>query len=308
MDLRQLRYFVAVAEEGSIRKASHALYVAHPPISLALNQLERELGIELFRRTPHGAELTDDGARFLEYARRILACVHEAEQEMKQRAGRARLALRVGLIEGVVAAADLTAPIFEGHRRQNPGLHLELEELSFCDQSTALLSGRIDVAIVRPPLQHREIRVVPIAAEPRVLWVGTQHPLADAEQVSVDEIVDQVTVPLGAPEEWSGFWQLDEVRGRPNTPAGAPLARTVANIQLAVASGGMAITAPQSMPRLLHNPLVRPVRLSGAAPSVIAVAYRRGEHRTIVHDFVEHAALSAERHIAALPGGTLPDR
>jgi hypothetical protein len=114
------------------------------------------------------------------------------------------------------------------------------------------------------------------------------------------------TVPLGSPDYWSAFWQLDEIRGRPNPSRHAPPACTIANIQLTVASAGTAISVPQSMPRLLHNPLVRTIRLEGAPPTIIAIAYRRGEERRIVHEFVEHAQLAAERHISLLPGGTLP--
>jgi DNA-binding transcriptional LysR family regulator len=306
MDLRQLRYFVAVAEEGSIRKASYVLYVAHQPISLALNQLERELGTALFRRTPQGVELSEDGVQFRAYARKILDCVCEAEQGMRQRAEHTRRTLRVGLIEGVVAAGELTAPIFEEHRRLYPDLHVEFEELSFCDQTAALLDETIDVALVRPPLEHRAIYVVPIATEPRILWVGTQHRLADADEVAVDDIAADPTVPLAAPENWCAFWQLDEIRGHPKPQHNVPPMRTIANIQLAVAGGEMTITAPLSMPRLRHDPLVHSVALAGAPPSVIAVAYRRAESRQAVLDFVEHAALSAERNIAMLAGGALP--
>lgn len=305
VDLRQLRYFVAVADEGSIRKASYALYVAQPSVSVAIRQLETELQTTLLHRSHSGVELTTVGAEFLAHARHILDAASEARKAVRQHSDRALRTLRVGLLEGTVAAAELTAPIIEGYRERHPDVHVKLEYISFCDQTSGLLSEQVDVALVRPPLDHRELEVVPIAAEPRALWVGTQHDLAGESEVCVDDILDEATVPLGAPEEWSSFWQLDDARGGGRSREDVGPSRTIGDIQLAVADGSMVITAPRSMLRLLHSPLLHACDLSDAALSVIAVAHRRDDRRGLVRDFVEHAGFTAEECLSRFPGGTL---
>lgn len=305
MDLRQLRYFVAVADEGSIRKASYVLYVAQPSVSVALRRLETELGITLLHRSHTGVELTAVGAEFLAHARHILDAASAAKKAIEVHSDRARRTLRVGMLEGTVAAAELTAPIIEGYRTLHPDVRVELAYISFCDQASALLAQEVDVALVRPPLDHQQLEIIPIAAEPRALWVGTQHELAGECEINVDEILDEPTVPLGAPPEWASFWQLDEPRGGGRSRQDVGPSRTIGDIQLAVADGSMVITAPQSMLRLQHSPLLHACNLKDAALSVIAVAHRRDDRRSLVRDFVEHAGFTAEECLSQFPGGTL---
>lgn len=305
MDLRQLRYFVAVAEEQGFRKAARVLYVAQPAISLALRRLEEELQVELLRRTPRGVELTDSGREFLVHARAILGQADDAKAAMRERAGR-RSRLRIGVVAGVLGAGELTAPIFQEHREAYPDLHVEFEELSFCDQAGPLLNGALDAALVRGPLQHPDLEVVPIALEQRAVMVGAGHELACESAVSVDEILGEYTLPLGSPDGWSSFWQLDGPRGRANLHPEVAPAMSIPNMQLAVADNRTIITVPAAMPRLAPNPLVRCLELLDAEPSTIAVAHRRGDRRTEVSGFVEQAALTSEQRIDLLAGGSLP--
>lgn len=198
VDLRQLRYFVAVAEARGFRSASRALFVAQPALSSALQQLEGELGVELLHRTARGVALTDAGRALLTHAHSILRQTDEATAAMRECARR-QPGIRVGVVAGVLAASELTAPIVQDYREARPDLLLELEELSFCDQVSPLLSGHFDVALVRDPLQHVELEVVPIALERRALMVGAEHELAEESEVDVADVLRERTLPLGAP-------------------------------------------------------------------------------------------------------------
>jgi DNA-binding transcriptional LysR family regulator len=304
VDLRQLRFFVAVVEERGFRKASRELYVAQPSVSRALSQLEQELGVELLRRGAGGVAPSDAGLEFLGYARGILREADQAKAAMRARAT-PRLGIRIGAIAGLLGASELTAPIFEDYRTAYPELQADFSELSLCDQVGPLLAGQLDVAIVRGPLSDPEIEIVPLAREQRVLMLGAHHDMADETTVSVDDVLDQPTLPLGSPDGWSAFWQLDDLRGGPNLQEGMTPAATVQAMQLAVASAHSVITVPDGMSRLAPNPLVRYVGLPDAPPSTIGVARRRGDQRQVVTDFIDQAVCTAEVRIEMLQGGAL---
>jgi DNA-binding transcriptional LysR family regulator len=174
-----------------------------------------------------------------------------------------------------------------------------------CDQLTSLLRDEVDAAIVRPPLAHPEIVVTPIAQEPRVLMMSAAHELADERSLHVDDILGFPTLPLGSRPEWCDYWQLNEERGGSNCAADVAPASTVGEAQLAVASRPVVVGSAAAIGRLAPNPLIRTIPLTGGAPTVIAVARKRRTRRAVL-DFVENAQLTAERHIALLPDGTLP--
>lgn len=296
---------MAVVEERGFRRASRELYVAQPSVSRALRQLEQELGVTLLLRTARGAELTEAGHEFEVHARTILAQAAAAKAAMRERASRPT-GLRVGVVAGVLGASELTAPILQQHRDAHPQLGVEVAELSFCDQVGPLLGGQLDVALVRGPLDHPELDVIPIALERRALLVGAQHELAGETEVDAEAVLAEPTLPLGSPDAWSGFWQLDDLRGGPNPHPDATPVTTIQNMQLAVAGSPMVISVPDAMARLAPNPLVHYVGLRDAAPSVIAVACRRGDARGEIRDFIDQAVLTSETRIDLLEGGTLP--
>lgn len=306
VDLRQLRYFIAVVEEQGFRKASRALYVAQPAISHAIRQLEEELGVSLLHRTARGVELSDAGREFLGHAYGMLHQAEEAKAAMRARASWRPGSLRIGAIAGILGAGELTAPIFREHRRAHPELVTAFEELSICDQIGPILAGGVDAAIVRGPLVHPELEVIPIATERRALLVGAHHELAQEVEVDVEDILDHRTMPLGAPGSWSGFWQLDDLRGRSNPHPDVLPSRTIRDMQRVAAEGTTVITVPDAMSRLAPSSLVCSVGLRGAEPSIIGIARRRGDRRPEVMAFIEQAAGTAERFMSVLPGGSLP--
>lgn len=306
MDLRQLRFFVAVGDEGGVRAAARRLGISQPQISQAVRRLEAELGVQLMHRSAAGIELTPEGEELLRHGQEILDRVELARTALHQVAEHHTLRLRVGVLAGVLSAGELLAPILNGFRSARPEVALHLTELSFSDQTTAVLDGAVDVAIVRAPISHRDLELTPIALEPRVLMLSTAHELAQETSVDVEDVLGFPTLPLQSRTEWSSFWQLDDLRGRSNCAADVGAVSTVSEAQFAIASHDVVISSPASIGRLAVNPVVKVVPLHGASPSLIALMARRGDDRSSVKQFVLAAQATAEREIASLPGGVLP--
>jgi DNA-binding transcriptional LysR family regulator len=306
MDLRQLRYFVAVSDEGGIRAAARRLYISQPQISQALLRLEAELGVELMRRSSRGIELTPEGLELLDHGRDILQRVDAARAALRQMSEQPPSVVRVGVLAGVLCAGELLEPILAAWRQACPNVALHLQELAFNDQVQSLLDGAVDIAIVRAPLAHADLALTAIAEEPRVVMVGTGHELAGEKSVEVEDILLFPTLPLDAPTEWSGYWQLNDFRGGENWDERVAPARTVSEAQFALASHNLLVSSPAALGRLTSNPVVKVIELSGATPSVIAVARRRRDTRFIVSHLVELARTTAQREIPLLPAGAVP--
>jgi len=307
MDLRQLQYLVCVVDEGGFRAAARRLRIAQPPLSTTIRHLERELGVPLLERTPRGATPTHAGEELVVRARAILGQVEDARLVVGRRnLSVAMRTLRVAVLAGPLAAGELTAPVFAAMHDCRPDVDIQIEETTFTDQLSALKDGRVDIALVRPPLFDPSIEFVPIAEEPRCLVVGASNPLAGADEISLEEALCQPMLALAAPAEWSAYWQLDAQRGGPNVYVGAAAVGSVNATQMALMTTHAAITVSESTTRLASSPHITSVRIAGIPPSVTAVAYRRGDTRREIRQYVEAIAAAAERNIHLLPGGKIP--
>ncbi|MHA6792322.1 LysR family transcriptional regulator [Pseudonocardia bannensis] len=294
-----------MAEEGAFRRAARRLQIAQPPLSQAIRQLELELGVPLLIRSTRGVELTTAGAQLVEHAREILSRVEDAISAVRQET--ASGFLRVGLVGGMLAAAELTGPILQSFQMAHPKLQLSLCELNFAEQTEPLARGAVDVAIVRPPYHDRRIDMFPVLGEPRELFVSTRHPLSTADEVRVDDILDEPMLDMSrAPAEWSAFWLLDELRDGPAPGHGRIDAVTVHEFELALALRRGALTVAASVPRLAPNPMLVGIPLRDASPSMIAVARRRGDRRIAVTEFIRHAGVICRLQHDLVPDAVLP--
>lgn len=183
MELRHLRYFVAVAEELHFTRAALRLGIGQPPLSQQIQQLEAEVGTPLFRRLPRGTELTDAGRSFLEEAREILSRADKAI-ERAQRAAQGELGrIRVGMINSA-PFHPLIPRILREYRERYPQVALTLTE-----QSTPELAGRIreeqlDVAFIRPLLaQEPKLVTEPLFDEEMLVALPQGHPRARSRSI-----------------------------------------------------------------------------------------------------------------------------
>ena len=192
-DFRQLRYFVAVAEELSFTKAAIRLHLSQPPLSQQIQALERDLGVRLLERTKRHVALTESGRTFLEHARQILVKADDARSDAVAAAagysGRLRLAYTVSVSFHPALPQSLLR-----FGQLAPNVRLQLNEMYTEPQFAALLAGQIDVGFVRDePLYSKDaagLQLRVIDHEPLLLALPTGHPLADRDSLQLSEVAD----------------------------------------------------------------------------------------------------------------------
>ncbi len=200
MELRHLRYFVAVADELHFGRAALRLRIAQPPLSRQIRDLERELGAELFSRVKGRVALTHAGAAFLGEARRTLAQAERAG-EVARRAARGEVGrLTVGFVEAATYSGVL-ADVLGVFRARRPDVGLELSELSSRQQAEALREGRIDVGVLHTvPLDAAEwLGVERVLDDPAVVALPREHRLARRARVPLAELAGEPLLMLRRP-------------------------------------------------------------------------------------------------------------
>ena len=175
MDLRRLRYFVAVAEESSFSRAAEKLRIAQPPLSNQIKQLEQELGVLLFERSNRGVWMTEAGALLLEEARRVFVQLDQTVRAV-QRVGHGQVGrLTLGFVPS--SSNEALPPILRAFRERFPGVDLFLREMR-PDRVVQLLHARqIDVGFLYLPFEDPSLDVECITREPLVLALPEAHPL-----------------------------------------------------------------------------------------------------------------------------------
>jgi DNA-binding transcriptional LysR family regulator len=199
MEIRQLRYFVAVAETRHFGQAAERLHMAQSPLSQAIRQLESQVGATLFNRTTRRVELTAAGQAFLRDAQRILDSVEAAQTRVQLIGAGSSGLLRVGTT-GLATFSHLPR-LARIAARELPGLVLRFRpDLLTPAQELALEEDRIDLAVLRPPLRRVGLSSRLITRERLVLAVGETSPLAGEEPVGLAELSDQDFVVYGDPD------------------------------------------------------------------------------------------------------------
>lgn len=188
MQLHQLRYVVAVAEERRFTRAANLLRVAQPSVSAAVTSLERELGIELFHRSGGEVTLTTAGEAFLPWARQALADCEAGEAAVGELLGLQRGRLSLGATPSLTT--DLLAPVVTDFHRSYPNLELSLSEGGSGHLVESLQRGDLDLAVVILPINRSWVRTEELATEELVLAVPPEHPLAGRADVSVADLED----------------------------------------------------------------------------------------------------------------------
>ena len=196
MELRHLRYFVAVAEERHFGRAAERLHIAQPPLSQQIRRLETELGMTLLHRTTRRVELAPAGEVLLARAREILAAVDAAAEDTR-RAGRGEFGrLAIGFTGS--ATYELLPTLAAALRDALPGVELELRgELLTPAQVSGLLDGTLDLGLLRPPVRERSLELEILRREPLVAVLPATHRLAASAVVPLEQLEEEpfVTYP-----------------------------------------------------------------------------------------------------------------
>jgi DNA-binding transcriptional LysR family regulator len=298
MELRHLRYFVAVAEEGHITRAAERLGIQQPPLSQQIKALETELQVQLFRRMPRGVELTQAGQALFTEAQAILQQVEHAvgatRRTARGEAGRAGL--------GFTSSASFhpfVPRLIRDYREAHPLVALTLEESGTGELVDALREERLDAAFVRSPIGPAPgIEVQAVLAEAMVAALPAGHPAAARNAgvpLGLEALAAETFIlyrrPLG-PGLYDAIIAACQRAGySPKIGQEAP--RMLATLSLVAAGLGVTLV-PQSMRRLrVHGVAYRPLDPAAGLVAPLNLAYRRGESSAAALRFVALARRAA---------------
>ncbi|WP_329565231.1 LysR family transcriptional regulator [Kitasatospora sp. NBC_01266] len=235
MELRQLRYFVTVAEELHFGRAAERLLIGQPAVSQQIRRLERELKVDLFDRTPRLVRLTPAGEAFLPAARTVLAAEDAAHAVAADLAAGRLGTFRLGTITGLGERLDRILDTFERHA---PGLRVELAALPVKERLAQLADGRLDAAFVRGaiPGDSAELRQLPLWQDDLVAAVPARHPLAEGAELSLRDLAE---LPLRLTERRNHPTLVDLVLNACHTSGFEPIpGPTSGNLQDTLAAIG----------------------------------------------------------------------
>jgi DNA-binding transcriptional LysR family regulator len=284
LELRHLRYFVAVAEELHFGHAAARLHISQPPLSHQIRDLERELGVSLFQRTRHSVCLTEAGRLFLEEARQVLGNAEHAVETAKKAARGEIGRLSVGF--GPTPENGLLQRVLSLFIARHPDVSLELHSLYTNEQLEALAQRQIDVCFPLLPISNRDFRVERIGAEPVGVALPTQHPLANKSRIALAELSQESFVLVS--REVGGFYDfvLDACARAGFAPTVTHEARHVLTALGFVAAGLGVTLLPGAVgaacpPGVVFRPLHH-------APVVeLGLAYRPNDSSRALHAFLD---------------------
>ncbi|WP_010113350.1 DNA-binding transcriptional regulator HcaR [Acinetobacter sp. P8-3-8] len=286
MELRHLRYFIAVAEELNFSRAALKLYTAQPSLSQQIKDLEEDVGVRLLNRTKRKVELTEEGAVFLEQARLTLAQAEKAVAMARQVSQAKQQLLRIGFVP--VAEIKVFPYVLPNLRVQNPELKIELQSLNNLEQMRAMKKGELDISFTRHNFHNDEIESKFVLRDPLNFILSKDHPLAKYERIPVKALngIDFI-LPV---EEQSGTLHdliLDFAKAQ---GIEFNIVQKVDNILFNINSIGMGLSCTilpaYIAPLTLNNTVIRPLDID--LPYLdLYVSYRKNLTSSAVQKFIE---------------------
>ncbi|MGA5270921.1 LysR family transcriptional regulator [Streptomyces lydicamycinicus] len=283
MELRTLRYFVAVAEGLHFGRAAARLHMSQPPLSRAIKQLETEAGAALFDRSSAGVTLTPVGAVLLDEARALLDQADRVRVRVAAAAGAATLT--VGML------GDSTDPgasrLAGAYHRLHPRVEVRIREAGLTDPTCGLHAGLVDVALTRGPFDETGLTVHALRADPVGALLRADDPLARHGSLKLADLAGRrwFRFPEGTDPRWQSYWNGGE-------PREGPVVRAVQECQQAVLWNGTV-----GMTLLDHEPAagLTVVPLTDMPPSRVVAAWNEGDTNPLIRSFVD-TAIAAYRH------------
>ena len=261
-----------LAEELNYRRAAERLFITQPALSTAIKQLEHQFGVVLFIRSTRDVALTDLGAAWLPQVLQALGGVDAVVGNLVTMSGTRQGRLRVGYLIGT--GADLLFRLVRHFESAFPEVTVEPIEFDFADPTAGLAEGSTDVAIIRPPVDLPEHRMLMLDAESWVVCLPRDHRLADRAEVSILELLDDpiVCAPLAA-GTWRDYWLAMDVRGN-RPPTIAAVAATYEAETTSIARGlGISFTS-SSVARFYDRPGIVYVPITDRPQSYTALAWK----------------------------------
>ncbi|MEV7928424.1 LysR family transcriptional regulator [Kitasatospora sp. NPDC088779] len=278
MELRTLRYFVAVAEELHFGRAATRLHMSQPPLSRAIKQLEKESGALLFARSPAGVTLTPAGAVLLDEARDLLDRAERLRARVAAAAGTATLTVGI-LGDGTDPGITRLAAAF---RRGHPGVEIRVRDTDLTDPTCGLRAALVDVALTRAPFDDTALAVRVLRTDPVGAVLRADDPLARRGRLELADLADRrwFQFPPGTDPRWQSYWNG-------GTPREGPVVRGVQECLQAVlwnSTVGLAPLLGHDLPENLTT-----VPLADMAPSPVVAVWNDGDTNPLVRSFAEIA-------------------
>jgi DNA-binding transcriptional LysR family regulator len=294
VDLRKLRYFVAVAEHLHFGRAAEELHIAQPVLSRQIRALEEELKAQLFVRDKRATWLTPAGRQLLADAGPLLASA-DALRRRVTRAARGPGSFTIGFMPGLIVTGAVRA--LAG---RHPQLTIDVLRTSWDDQTEVLHDGRADVSYIRLPVDQSGLQVQALLAEPRVAVLPAGHRLAGKDTISVADLADEHLLqdPAAVPE-WRDIATEIRTRSRHCEPA----LRTVEEKLEHVAAGHGVVVLPLSTAVFYTRPGVAYSHVSDIPPNQVCLAWDATRRSPLIRDF---AALAVDH--PPVPSPAEPDR
>jgi DNA-binding transcriptional LysR family regulator len=287
MELRHLRYFVAVAEELHFARAAERLHITPPSLTQQIQVLEAELGVRLLRRTKRSVELSEAGHRFIEEARKTLLQAEHTEQVGKQ-AGRGEIGrIEIGFTTSS-ACLGLVSDIVATYRSDYPKVDIRLRRMETPQQLADLSEGRLDVGFVRPPDRYPiGVTGLHVYSQPILVAMLTAHPLATVGQISCAQLAHESFIVPSVESEMGFSGYVSEIAKQGNfMPSVSHRAPDYITIVTLVGAGVGLAAVPASFSRLqIPGVCYREVDLIYQARAVLA--HRRGESAPAIKSFIQ---------------------
>ncbi|MEV0987904.1 LysR family transcriptional regulator [Streptomyces sp. NPDC049949] len=283
MELRTLRYFVAVAEELHFGRAAIRLHMSQPPLSRAIKQLEAEVGALLFARSSSGITLTAVGSVLLDEARALLEHADRVRVRVGAAAGAATITIGI-LGDGTDPGVSRLAAAY---RRTHPGIDIRVRDTDLTDPTCGLRAGLVDVALTRAPFDGTALTVRALRTDPVGVVLRADDPLARRDGLRLAELSDRrwFQFPPGTDAVWQSYWN----GGRPRE---GPVVRAVQECLQAVLWNGTVGLAPlgHDLPAELAV-----VPLIDMPPSRVVAVWNEGDTNPLIRSFVETATTAYRR-------------
>ncbi len=276
LDLRKLRYFVAVAETLHFARAAEELHIAQPVLSRQIRALETELGVTLFSRTTQGTRLTEAGERLLDDARSLIFQASAIVTRLRRPASAERIT--VGFMPGL-----LMTPAVATFEELHPGMKARAVRVDWSDQIESVRSGNIDVVFAREPFDHSGLEVTPLFDEPRDAVLPADHRLATRTSATIAELATELLLqdPSACPE-WAAH---ATVTLRRQAAEGATASTVEEKLERVAARRGIVIL-PRSTAEFYRRPDVAVVPISDIAPNRVALIRASGHTDPLIDSFI----------------------
>ena len=277
LDMRKLRYFVAVAEEENFGRAAQSLHIAQPVLSRQIRALETDLKIQLFERDTRGTRLTAAGRALLDDARGLLESAAAVQRRARDVAG--QRTFTVGFAPGV-----LITPAVRELSRRHPDVSVEVFRSDWMHQDDIIRDGQVDVGYLRLPANVDGLTVEPLFTEPRVVALPSDHQLAGKEAISVADLASEHLLqnPDDVPEWRDIALELRDHTSRRRVPR----LRTIEEKLEYVAAGNGVVVLPQSAATAYSRLDIVLIPVSDLPPGQVGLAWDSSRHSDLIREYV----------------------